>query len=122
MQKRDCFRNCLLIEVGFHTISNRVLNFYLQGQVKMRKADKTFPAEALMEVCDTADLAIVNVVNGSTLGDANGSCTHHSATTENGNLGGHSLVDYFVFLLCCCCCCFWQHFLLLLIGNCSKTV
>jgi hypothetical protein len=46
-----------------------------------------------MELCDKADL---DIVDGRTLGDANGSYTHHSATTGKYNLGGHSLVDYFV--------------------------
>jgi hypothetical protein len=54
---------------------------------------QNFFSRALMELCDTADLAIIN---GRTLGDANGSYTHHSATTGKDNLGGHSLVDYFV--------------------------
>jgi hypothetical protein len=40
---------------------------------------QNFFSRALMELCDTADLAIIN---GRTLGDANGSYTHHSATTD----------------------------------------
>jgi hypothetical protein len=60
---------------------------------KDAKGGQNFSGRALMEFCDTADLAIVN---GRTLGDANGSYTHHSATTGKDNLGVHNLVDYFV--------------------------
>jgi hypothetical protein len=48
------------------------------------KGGHNFSGRALMELCDTTDLAIVN---GRTLGDANDSYTHHSATTEKDNLG-----------------------------------
>jgi hypothetical protein len=93
MQERDCFRKRPLIEVRFQTISNRVQNSLPPRASEYAKGGQNFSGRALMELCDTADLAIVN---GRTLGDANGSYTHHSATTGKDNLGGHSLVDYFV--------------------------
>jgi hypothetical protein len=63
-----------------------------RASMDARKRDK-LSGRALVELCDKTDLVIVN---GRTKGDSEGSYTHQSNTRGREDLGGQSVVDYFV--------------------------
>ncbi len=63
-----------------------------RASMDARKRDN-LSGRALIELCDKADLAIVN---GRIKGDSEGSYTHQSNTRGRDELGGQSVVDYFV--------------------------
>jgi hypothetical protein len=63
-----------------------------RASVDARKRDD-LSGRALIELCDRTDLVIVN---GETEGDFESSYTHQSNTRGREDLGGQSVVDYFV--------------------------